>query len=176
MCRVTEKEQITISPWIDNQSNTINSAEHTRTVKIPDVCPAELIGRTSAPEFSMAAGEFLDVYASQENTWACIITCFFIDAAPNVIEYIEAIHGMLKPGGVWINFGPLTYHWQANVGNDDDRYRVAIEYSLEQIHHIIKSFGFEYLRNEMRESTYSCNIKSMMKTVYNCSFFTVIKR
>ena len=39
-------------------------------------------------------------------------------------------HGMdmfgrlLKEGGVWINFGPLLYHWaQSSTGDTDDRYR-----------------------------------------------------
>ena len=43
--------------------------------------------------------------------WDCVVTCFFIDTAHNVIEYIECISKILKKGGVWINIGPLLYHY-----------------------------------------------------------------
>ena len=43
------------------------------------------------PEMSMCAGEFLDVYnvKNEQGQWDCVMTCFFIDTAPNVFEYIE---------------------------------------------------------------------------------------
>ena len=63
------------------------------------------------PDFSMTAGEFVEVYADQKECWDAVVTCFFLDTAPIVLEYIEAIHRLLRPGGVWVNFGPLLYHW-----------------------------------------------------------------
>lgn len=44
----------------------------------------------------------------------CVATCFFIDTAHNIIDYLEVIYNCLKPGGVsrttrraaWI--GPLA--------------------------------------------------------------------
>lgn len=41
-------------------------------------------------------------------SWDCVATCFFIDTAHNVIEYVETIWKILKPGGVWINLGERT--------------------------------------------------------------------
>lgn len=38
-------------------------------------------------------------------SWDCVATCFFIDTAHNVLEYVETIWKILKPGGVWINLG-----------------------------------------------------------------------
>ena len=60
----------------------------------------------------MCAGEFLDSYGDQENAWDCVLTSFFVDTAPVVFEYVETIYRILKPGGYWINLGPLLYHWQ----------------------------------------------------------------
>lgn len=37
--------------------------------------------------------------------WDCVCTCFFIDTAKNIVEYIEVISNILKPGGIWINLG-----------------------------------------------------------------------
>jgi carnosine N-methyltransferase len=61
----------------------------------------------------MCAGDFMEVYGAPEQTaqWDAVATCFFIDTAHNVVEYLEVIARCLKPGGVWVNFGPLLFHW-----------------------------------------------------------------
>lgn len=45
------------------------------------------------------------ICSSCTDTWDCIATCFFIDTAHNVIDYIDTIWKILKPGGIWINVG-----------------------------------------------------------------------
>ena len=64
-------------------------------------------------EFSMAAGEFVEVYSkpNEIGSWNCVATCFFIDTANNIISYIETIYNLLKNDGIWVNFGPLLYHY-----------------------------------------------------------------
>lgn len=52
----------------------------------------------------------------------CVISVTLCD------RYIEVIWNMLKPGAVWINQGPLLYHW-ATGDNTDDRYDQSIEVS-----------------------------------------------
>lgn len=82
------------------------------------------------PRFSMAAGSFTEIYTGEENVdqWDGVVTCFFIDTAPVVLDYLETIYQMLKPGGVWVNLGPLLYHWVADVdANEDDRYDQSVE-------------------------------------------------
>lgn len=32
--------------------------------------------------------------------WDSVVTCFFIDTAHNIVEYLEVIARALKPGGV----------------------------------------------------------------------------
>ncbi|KDO20709.1 hypothetical protein SPRG_13920 [Saprolegnia parasitica CBS 223.65] len=160
----------TLHPWIDNPCNVMRFEDFSRPVTIPDVAPASLL---DARTFSMCAGEFLEVYADDVDTWDCIVTCFFIDAAPNVIEYMEAIQRMLKPGGVWINLGPLLYHWANGDGDDDDRYAQSIELTYEEIKHVAK--GLNFYVYERRECFYTCNQPSMLRSVYQCVQFTAIK-
>ncbi len=40
------------------------------------------------PKFSMVAGDFVQIYNSKDQIgqWDAIVTCFFIDTAPNIIE------------------------------------------------------------------------------------------
>lgn len=68
--------------------------------------------------------------------WDSVITCFFVDTAKNIIEYVEAIARLLKPGGVWINFGPLLYHWT------DMPDSISLEISYQELRDIIVAHGF----------------------------------
>ena len=40
-----------------------------------------------------------------------IVTVFFIDVCDDVVACVDAIASVLKPGGVWLNNGPLKYHF-----------------------------------------------------------------
>ena len=89
------------------------------------------------PRFSMAAGDFVEIYGKKSNIndnnrVDAVVTCFFLDTAPIILDYIETIDHILKPGGVWINLGPLLYHWEKDqdYGNNDPRYNQSIEVRL----------------------------------------------
>lgn len=83
----------------------------------------------------------MEIFVECTDVWDAVVTCFFIDTAHNIIEYIEIISRILKDGGVsssvvmslttlvfvppsyqfinpwliewqvWINLGPLLYHF-----------------------------------------------------------------
>lgn len=63
---------------------------------------------------SMSAADFVVLYGadSQRHAFDAVATVFFIDTAPNLIRYLEAISNCLKPGGIWINVGPLLWHFE----------------------------------------------------------------
>jgi len=177
-----------IFPFIDNPNNIVAIKNTLRKITIPDIPPNDLLAGIStqlnsgeSPDFSMAAGEFLEVYHDQVECWDAIVTCYFLDTAPVPIEYVEAFERLLKPGGVWINFGPLLYHWSAMKGEDlengdlDPRYRRSVELSWEELKHVILSYGFCFAQEQFRECCYTADMASMMRTVYNCLFFTAIK-
>eukprot|EP00598_Pedospumella_elongata_P010457 CAMPEP_0185003614 /NCGR_PEP_ID=MMETSP1098-20130426/76952_1 /TAXON_ID=89044 /ORGANISM="Spumella elongata, Strain CCAP 955/1" /LENGTH=475 /DNA_ID=CAMNT_0027531297 /DNA_START=74 /DNA_END=1501 /DNA_ORIENTATION=+ len=149
------------------------------------------------PKFSMAAGDFVEVYTnlkskriqdlggeesvdSGASNWDAVVTCFFVDTAPVVLDYIEAIFRMLKPGGVWVNLGPLLYHWAAAADAhvdqaEDPRYRQSVELSYEELKHVIKGYGFEFLSESWHDCTYTRCDTSMMWTTYKAVQFTVRK-
>lgn len=120
-------------------------------------------------KFSMTAGDFLEVY-TVENTWHCVATCFFIDCAPNVVEFIETIYGIIKPGGVWINLGPLLYHYS------DIKNHQSIEPSFEVVCSAIKDVGFIMEKCQTGIKTKYCqNPKSMLQYEYDSVFFVCRK-
>lgn len=158
--------QFTIHPWVTQKCNVASWHNVLAPVKFPDVNPAILPPNS---QFSMAAGDFLDCY-KEENSWNCVATCYFIDTAHNVISYIERIYHILTPGGIWVNFGPLLYHY-ADMTSEP-----SVEFSYEQIIEIVKKVGFEILKDERNlDSTYVNNPFSMLQYTYKCGLFVVRK-
>eukprot|EP00126_Sphaerothecum_destruens_P002238 Sdes_comp15676_c0_seq1m4697 len=123
----------TFYPWIHQSSNHQSTEDQFRSVSFPDIDPSRL---PADADFSMSAGDFLQIHYSALSL-DCVATCFFIDTAANVVAYIEKIWKILKPGGCWINFGPLLYHY-----SDISSSHMSIELSLEEVLDVTRSFGF----------------------------------
>jgi len=85
-----------------------------------------------ADAFSMIAGEFTEAYNTTEakDTFDCVATVFFIDTASNILSYLETIANVLKTGGVWINLGPLLWHWEGR----GDKNKKKHDHSLKPTH------------------------------------------
>ncbi|CAM9119351.1 unnamed protein product [Discosporangium mesarthrocarpum] len=178
---IDEAKSFLLSPFVNNQCNHLCVGDMLRSIQVPDVNASAVLalqgGGVCPADFSMTAGEWLEVYADQKDAWDAIVTCFFLDTAPVVMEYIEAIARLLKPGGVWINLGPLLYHWaQSSPGVGDERFNRSVELSWEEIQHVCQSYGLKIVNKEVRESIYNCNERSMMHTRYRCIFCTAIKQ
>lgn len=73
----------------------------------------------------------------EDESWDAVLTCFFIDTAKNILDYLRILHDILKPGGVWINCGPLLWHFE-NVGRES-----SIELSMEEVKALCSEIGFE---------------------------------
>ncbi|CAA7407955.1 unnamed protein product [Spirodela intermedia] len=161
----------TIYPWIHNNSNFLSDDDQLQPVMFPDIRPASA-GITEG--FSMCGGDFVEVYSdvSQEGTWDAVVTCFFIDTGHNVVEYIEIISKILKPGGIWINFGPLLYDFADPNGPDE----MPVELSLDDVKRISFHYGFDLEMERTVETTYSINRRSMMQNKYFAAFWTMRKR
>ena len=165
--KVESANQFFIRPFIHDFSNVVKINDVFKPVSVPDVCPAELLSPDS--DFSMVAGEFVEVYSKQAESWDCIITCFFMDTANNIIEYVETIFNALKPGGVWINFGPLLYHY-ADMTDE-----LSIELTWEEFRSVVVKIGFDLKTENQQEAVYAADVNPMLRITYNCIFFTAFK-
>ena len=165
----TKKNEFILQPFIHSFSNIFNEETPFRQILIPDENLGEELSKTDTGEMSMVAGEFCHVYKDKINFFDGIVTCYFIDTANNIIEYIETIHNIVKIGGLWVNFGPLLYHYTENENE------ISIELSWEEVKHIIIGYGFEFKKIENVKTTYSTNKDSMTQRIYNCVFFSAVK-
>jgi len=169
-----EENQWTIFPWVLTSSNNKSDDDQLKAVPIPDVCPASLVPGPGL--MSMCGGDFVEVYSAPEYRGAfdCVATCFFIDTAHNVLEYLEIIASCLKEGGYWINLGPLLYHWA-----DSHQYlpqeELSVELSLEDVKAAATANGLKCVREEFVSAAYTSNPQSMYRTVYTCAFWTMVK-
>jgi hypothetical protein len=55
------------------------------------------------------------------------------------------------------------------------RYQQSVELPFDEMKSIAESIGFNFQREEWKETTYNSNCTSMMRTVYDCAFFTAVK-
>lgn len=189
-----------ISPWLLEARNRHCYQDELRSVSIPDVDPMQLLNsqqissEVPPPEFSMAAGDFCGIYNHQDqaNQWDCVASCFFLDACPNIIETLQVIYHMLKPGGFLINLGPLLYHWSGPMlrpddgtwqryrerhSRLDDRYLTSIDLSFDDVKQIMINIGFEVLEENCGiECYYTADWHSMMRTRYQCVSFVARKK
>ncbi|OAJ36046.1 hypothetical protein BDEG_20265 [Batrachochytrium dendrobatidis JEL423] len=126
--------EFTIYPWIHSFSNIPSAANQLQAIQIPDILVSDHVPPTVS--FSMVAGDFIQIYGApnQKDQWDVVATCFFIDTAKDLTQYLAVIKHALKPKGIWINVGPLLYHFEGNAD--------AVEFTLEEVKHLITEFGF----------------------------------
>ncbi len=158
-----------VYPWIHQFTNNMRTDDMVRHITFPEIDPNDL---PEDSKFSMTAGDFLEVYADPEYVGAfdCVTTCFFIDCAHNICDFIELIYKILRPGGHWINFGPLLYHFADMPG------RASIEPSYDIVRGVVEQTGFSFEREQTGLSaTYCQNPDSMLQYQYKCVFFTCKK-
>jgi carnosine N-methyltransferase len=85
-----------------------------------------------------------------------VVTCFFIDTAVDVVDYIDVIAHVLKEGGLWLNAGPLHYHSKQSV-----------PYSHSQLVEIVRQSGFDVVSRTVIPSTSYCGEEGLsMRTEY----------
>lgn len=199
---IQKKGQFTIAPFALNGSNHLTRADQFQTCQVPDIHPnAELckVGQSKTPvheRMSMATGDFCVLY-NQENYakhFDAVATVFFIDTAPNVIRYIEAVCNCLKSGGIWINLGPLLWHhaarrdefgkesdekkdWRAEASDAGIGDPGSVELTNEEVITLVEHFGFTIEKQEaaLPPTGYINDPRSMLQSTYRPTFWLARK-
>lgn len=188
--------QFKIAPFALNCSNHISRADQFRTYDIPDVHPASELSKGDNGEMSMSTGDFIVLYSKPEykHAFDAVATVFFIDTAPNIIRYIETVKNCLKPGGLWINLGPLLWHHASRMQDpqDDDaedKKRASksedagiadpgsVELTDDEVVALVQHFGFSVEKHGpgVVETGYITNPSSMLQSTYRASFWVARK-
>lgn len=210
-----EPESRKIYPYLHKSTNLALRKLQLRAVSIPDVSSfKELMNTDLSPEgvdlsqlMSMTAGSFVDLYGPSElsssdeftddpaavqfraenlKAFDVVATCFFVDTAHNIIDYLKTIRNVLKEGGVWINIGPLHWHFEGDqttrvVKRADMEGQIAtsvpvimegMELTREELFGLMDSMGFEFLEQESGiQTTYGSDNAALSNFVYGCEFW-----
>ncbi|KAJ4376527.1 hypothetical protein N0V86_006640 [Didymella sp. IMI 355093] len=198
--------QFTLAPFALSASNHLTRASQFQTFAIPDIHPATALATNTNSKvpaherMSMSTGDFCVLYSGPDYSSAfdAVATIFFIDTAPNVIRYIEAVRNCLKPGGIWINLGPLLWH-QAPKGarhdhdhehDDDEKHAHAhardagigdpgsVELTNDEVMALVSHLGFsiETQDLDMAQTGYISNPRSMLQNTYRPVFWVARKK
>jgi len=193
-------------PWALSFSNHLNRANQVQKVAVPDVAPGPELKASSEKvqaevhafeRMSMSSGDFCVLYSGEgyKEAFDAVLTCFFCDTAPNFIAYIETIKHCLRQGGVWINMGPLLWHFESggkpadtrsDEAPDGGRRRTAdggigdagsFELSEDEVVQLVRQFGFEFVHHDTQshEVGYIQDPQSMLQNIYRPSFWVARK-
>ncbi|KAI9802091.1 MAG: hypothetical protein M1833_002012 [Piccolia ochrophora] len=195
--------QYQLHPFVSSFSNRVSRASQLRAVQIPDVHPGTALDEASRGQdvhafqrLEMSAGDFCVVYAGKDRREAydAVATVFFLDTAPNIIRYVETVRNCLKSGGVWVNLGPLLWHFEGRAeksdeeeaGDEETRERReptgiaepgSVELTDEEVLSLIEQSGFTIERHEIRDAQagYIQDAESMLQSLYRVSFWVARK-
>ncbi|TGO35130.1 hypothetical protein BHYA_0169g00100 [Botrytis hyacinthi] len=190
-----QKENHTIFPWVHSFSNHKTRSNHLRSVKVPDIHPGDALNSNpQAGEMTMSASDFLLLYGDEERaeSFDAVAAVFFLDTAPNIIRYLEAIRNCLKPGGILINMGPLLWHFENNPPGSStppsskqpsdqiQDHGIAdpgsIELTNSEVLLLLPKLGFEVLTSSTDlRAPYIQDPDSMLQNTYSASFWVARK-
>jgi carnosine N-methyltransferase len=208
MNHTTHAGQYELYPWAHDFSNHLTRAHQLQRILIPDVHPATAMAVADVDKtiplserMSFSSADFCVEYNKEEYNGAfdAVTSIFFIDTAPNVIRYVETVHNCLRDGGIWINLGPLKWHFENDPpgsrnkqnGNDSkiptsmnsmDDQGIAepgsVELTNEEVIALVESCGFVVEKQEVMrlETGYIGNSNSMWRGTYYPSFWIARKR
>jgi carnosine N-methyltransferase len=162
---------VSFHPFADWWSHHATTADLERPVTFPD--------QLSNPSVRLIEGDFTTRFSEHTGQYDIIVTLFFIDTARNLISYIENIHRLLRPGGRWINLGPLMYGTAPFV-----------QLSLDEIVTLSTRIGFDFQETEDRvgnltipelpvrgfEVAYGRNPRGLNKNAFQAQYWEAVKR
>ncbi|KAJ7189029.1 N2227-like protein-domain-containing protein [Mycena filopes] len=165
--------QHSIHPYAHWFSHQRSSDSLFRAISFPDVIPR------LSPRFRLLEQDFLTLQPPPPVNpllpaiagYDYIVTLFFIDTSLNILTTLEHIYHLLRPGGTWINLGPLL--WTSGG-------QAKLELSLEEVLRAAEELGFvidprEDGQSQTVECEYTGDAQAMMRWIYRAEFWVAHK-
>jgi len=164
------QNEVTIYPYVDQVTNQWSFEKQSRAIRIPNVDPRIIMqNKRGQLDYSICAGDFTEIYKDPAS-FDVVASCFFLDTAKNVMEYLKVITYILKPGGHLVNLGPLLYHFE------DSNTDPSVELTYEELKGCLPHFGLKMIKEEKGlKAAYTRNAASMLRMHYECVLFVCEK-
>jgi carnosine N-methyltransferase len=209
-----------ICPWAFSFSNHLKTEHQFTRYTVPEINPSSSTYLGSPPTLNLHANNlefqtsrlvvnsnnFITDYtgSSTAGQYDVVITCFFIDTAPNFLSYVRTVKHVLKPGGTWINIGPLLWNCfengpggrrEGDIDIDEDaqarqqlhplrpmhqdpseQWDRKLEFSHEEVIAILKEMGFVVRQDrDVGTAGYCFDTRGMMITEYKLRFWVAVE-
>ncbi|PLN76826.1 methyltransferase-like protein [Aspergillus taichungensis] len=150
--------QHTLQPFVTKWAHQANPSSRYSPLTVPDHWPNKAV--------QLIEGDFLEVFP-RDGEFDAVVTLFFIDMSDNVIDFLSNIHRLLKPGGVWINLGPLKWGSYS-----------ALHLSAEEVLQLAVLLGFDvdHTSRKSIDSLYAEQPETLLKFTYVTQFWSATKR
>lgn len=147
-------QQFEFFPYVHEFSHQETKAHQLRGVRVPDVAGTPL---RKPKTLTLGYGDFTALAndPAHAGQYDSIVTLFLLDTAENALAYLDALHLLLKPGGVWINYGPLKWGSAPQV-----------EFNLDELHQALPQLGFVVERTWRGKNQYNGDRKSLWEAAY----------
>jgi hypothetical protein len=102
-----------------------------------------------------------------------VITLFFIDTSLCILSTLDHIYNLLRPGGTWINLGPLLW-----TGGAQAKMELSLDEVIdaaERIGFIIDQSTYGKRRKRTVECEYTRDREMTMRWVYHAEFWVARK-
>lgn len=120
------QDHFDLYPFVHDFSHQSSTSAQLRSISIPS------IKDLSQPKnLHLDYGDFTKLAKSNPSEYDSVVTLFLIDTAENTLHYLDSIRDLVKPGGIWINYGPLKWGTAPQV-----------EFNLEELKQVITKFDF----------------------------------
>jgi len=144
-CGGTQTAVIDVDPYLLGIAEAVirgaNVSLTESSVNAPEVDPVSRRWVLAAPSGPLGEDVFQFFLANgieppfAERSFDTIVTPWFIDQVPvDLAALLRKVHGLLTPGGRWLNHGPLIY--------GSDALPVAHWYTREEIFELARAVGF----------------------------------
>lgn len=158
-------------PFIDGLSHHATTNDMLRKIMVPDSPPHSSV--------LLVEGDFNNAFNDQGGHYDIIITHFFIDTARNLMSYFDTIQFLLKPGGKWLNLGPLLYGTAPFVQLSLDEIIAVVEemgFEFEDIGEECGNLTFEGKKVRSKEAEYGFNGKALTKNAYAAQVWVATRK
>jgi len=161
-----QREAHRIQPFVLQTCNRFRAQDHIRVAAIPDVDVGP--EGTSPP---VRFGDFVRLYdtANALGSFDAMLTAFALDTSSNIFRYVRSAAHVVRPGGLWANFGPLAYD-----ADHDEAHGSGVELSWEELRYAVSHF-FDIQEQAFVSAFHASNAESMMQIQYSCIFFRAVR-
>lgn len=152
----------TLYPFAHVTANVVHSAEMPEMpVHVPDVRVDA--GLLRSGRLALTGDDFVALCHAQPRAGSLdlLATCFFVDTAYNILDYIQAAARALRPGAHWVNSGPL--HWVHHA-------RESVRLTVDEIVAAMETAGFVFVEypTVLPYRHYCSPPGSLMPMVFDC--------